>query len=189
MDPGVTSRTLLAWVLWFLGYSDQSIRKSREALSLARFISVQPRYNLLFRQIERELLPLCQEEGLAVMPYNPLAGGLLTGKHKRSTPPPQGSRFTLGTAGSMYSERYWKDREFDAVEAVVKLAAENGIEVTTLAVAWVLANPAVTAPIVGASKASQIKANAAAVELKLDPAIKEKLDQLTHEFRMGDATR
>jgi aryl-alcohol dehydrogenase (NADP+) len=160
-----------------------------EALGLARFISVQPRYNLLFRQIERELLPLCQEEGLAVMPYNPLAGGLLTGKHKRSAPPPQGSRFTLGTAGSMYSERYWKDREFDAVEAVVKLAAENGIEVTTLAVAWVLANPAVTTPIVGASKASQIKANAAAVELKLDPALKEKLDQLTHEFRMGDAAR
>ena len=160
-----------------------------EAMNLARFISVLPRYNLLFRQIERELLPLCQEEGLAVMSYNPLAGGLLTGKHKRSTPPPQGSRFTLGTAGSMYSERYWKDREFDAVEAVVKLAAENGIEVTTLAVAWVLANPAVTTPIVGASKASQIKANAAAVELKLDPALKEKLDQLTHEFRMGDAAR
>ena len=160
-----------------------------EAMNLAQFISVQPRYNLLFRQIERELLPLCQEEGLAVMSYNPLAGGLLTGKHKRSTPPPQGSRFTLGTAGSMYSERYWKDREFDAVEAVVKLAAENGIEVTTLAVAWVLANPAVTTPIVGASKASQIKANAAAVELKLDPALKEKLDQLTHEFRMGDAAR
>ena len=160
-----------------------------EALNLSRFISVQPRYNLLFRQIERELLPLCQEEGLAVMPYNPLAGGLLTGKHKRSTPPPQGSRFTLGNAGSMYSERYWKDREFDAVDAVVKLAAENGIEVTTLALAWVLANPAVTTPIVGASKASQIKANAAAVELKLDPALKEKLDQLTHEFRMGDAAR
>ena len=160
-----------------------------EALNLARFISVQPRYNLLFRQIERELLPLCQEEGLAVMPYNPLAGGLLTGKHKRSTPPPQGSRFTLGTAGSMYSERYWKDREFDAVEALVKLAGENGIEVTTLAMAWVLANPAVTTPIVGASKASQIKANVAAVELKLDPAVKEKLDQLTHEFRMGDAAR
>ena len=160
-----------------------------EALGLARFISVQPRYNLLFRQIERELLPLCQEEGLAVMPYNPLAGGLLTGKHKRSTPPPQGSRFTLGTAGSMYSERYWKDREFDAVEAVAKLAGESGIELTTLSMAWVLANPTVTTPIVGASKATQIKANVAAVELKLDAALKEKLDQLTHEFRMGDAAR
>lgn len=160
-----------------------------EALGLARFISVQPRYNLLFRQIERELLPLCQEEGLAVMPYNPLAGGLLTGKHKRSTPPPEGTRFTLGTAGGMYSDRYWKDREFDAVEAVIKLASEAGIEVATLAMAWVLANPTITTPIVGASKAAQIKANVAAVELKLDPALKEKLDQLTHEFRMGDAPR
>jgi 1-deoxyxylulose-5-phosphate synthase len=69
-----------------------------ETLHLARFVSVQPRYNLLFRQIERELLPLCEEEGLAVIPYNPLAGGLLTGKHTRSATPPEGTRFTLGTA-------------------------------------------------------------------------------------------
>ncbi len=160
-----------------------------EAMGLARFVSVQPRYNLLFRQIERELLPLCQEEGLAVMPYNPLAGGLLTGKHKRSAPPPPRTRFTRGTAGGMSSERYWRDRECDAVEAMVKLAAESGIEVTTLSMAWVLANPAVTTPIVGASKSSQLKANVAAVELKLDAALKEKLDKLTHEFRMGDAAR
>ena len=96
-----------------------------EALGLAKFVSVQPRYNLLFRQIERELLPLCEEEGLAVMPYNPLAGGLLTGKHKRSAPPPQGTRFTLGAAGGMYTERYWKDREFDAVDALTALAREQ----------------------------------------------------------------
>jgi len=160
-----------------------------EALGLAKFISVQPRYNLLFRQIERELLPLCEEEGLAVMPYNPLAGGLLTGKHKRSTPPPQGSRFTLGTAGGMYTERYWKDREFDAVDAVTALARDSGIEPVTLAIAWTLAHPAVTTPIIGASKPVQLKANVAATELKLDPALKAKLDDLTHEFRMGDAAR
>src|SRR5213078_4231785 len=71
-----------------------------EALGLARFDSVQPRYNLLFRQIERELLPLCGEEGIGVIPYNPLAGGLLTGKHERDAAPPEGSRFTLGRAGS-----------------------------------------------------------------------------------------
>ena len=81
-----------------------------EALGLAKFVSVQPRYNLLFRQIERELLPLCAEERLAVIPYNPLAGGLLTGKHKRSAAPAEGTRFTLGTAASMYTERYWRDR-------------------------------------------------------------------------------
>ena len=160
-----------------------------EALHLAKFISVQPRYNLLFRQMERELFPLCEEEGLAVMPYNPLAGGLLTGKHKRAAPPPEGSRFTLGTSGAMYTERYWKEREFDTVEAFAALARERGIEPVTLAIAWVLANPAITTPIIGASKPGQIKAAVDAVELKLDPALKQKLDDLTHQFRMGDAPR
>jgi aryl-alcohol dehydrogenase (NADP+) len=160
-----------------------------EALRLAKFVSVQPRYNLLFRQIERELLPLCQEEGLAVIPYNPLAAGLLTGKHKRSSAPGVGTRFTLGTSAKMYTERYWHDREFDAVEAFLGLAKSNGIEPTTLAVAWVLANPAITAPIIGASRPEQLKASIAAVEVKLDPGLKAKLDELTHEFRMGDAPR
>jgi 1-deoxyxylulose-5-phosphate synthase len=160
-----------------------------EALHLAKFVSVQPRYNLLFRQIERELLPLCEEDGLAVIPYNPLAGGLLTGKHRRSTVPPEGTRFTLGNAGKMYSERYWHDREFDTVDALARLAKESGTEFTTLAVAWVLANPVITAAIIGASKAEQLKASVAAAELKLDEPLKAKLDELTHEFRMGDAPR
>ena len=160
-----------------------------EALGLAKFISVQPRYNLLFRQIERELLPLCAEEGLAVIPYNPLAGGLLTGKHKLTAPPPEGSRFTLGTAGGMYTERYWKEREFAAVEALGGLAKESGIELTTLSIAWVLANPAITAPIIGASRPDQLEASVAALDVKLDPALKARLDELTGEFRMGDAPR
>ena len=160
-----------------------------ETLGLTRPVSVQPRYNLLFRQIERELLPLCAEEGLAVIPYNPLAGGLLTGKHARTAPPADGSRFTLGTAGTTYVQRYWKEREFDTVDAVVKLAAENGVEPATLALAWVLAHPAVTAPLVGASKPEQLQASIAAVDLSLDPALKARLDELTHEYRMGDAAR
>ena len=160
-----------------------------EALGLAKFISVQPRYNLLFRQIERELLPLCAEEGLAVIPYNPLAGGLLTGKHRLSAPPPEGSRFTLGTAGGMYTERYWKEREFAAVEALGGLAKESGIELTTLSIAWGLANPAITAPIIGAIRPDQLEASVAALDVKLDPALKARLDELTGEFRMGDAPR
>jgi aryl-alcohol dehydrogenase (NADP+) len=160
-----------------------------EALGITRLVSVQPRYNLLFRQIERELLPLCEEEGFAVIPYNPLAGGLLTGKHKRAAPPPDGSRFTLGTAGTTYLQRYWQDREFDTVDAFVKLAADHGLEPATLAVAWVLAHPAVTAPLVGASKPEQLTASIAAVELTLDPELKARLDELTHDYRMGDAAR
>jgi 1-deoxyxylulose-5-phosphate synthase len=160
-----------------------------EALGITRLVSVQPRYNLLFRQIERELLPLCAEEGLAVIPYNPLAGGLLTGKHTRTAPPSAGSRFALGTAGKMYVQRYWQEREFDTVDAVVKLAAEYGFEPATLAIAWVLAHPAVTAPLVGASKPEQLKASIAAVDLTLDPKLKTRLDDLTHDYRMGDTAR
>lgn len=160
-----------------------------EALGFAKFVSVQPRYNLLFRQLERELLPLCAEESLAVIPYNPLAAGLLTGKHERGRPPSEGSRFTIGSAGKMYTERYWKEREFGAVEAFVGIARDAGIEPATLAIAWVLANPVVTAPILGASKPEQLSAGIAAVEIKLDATLKAKLDELTHEFRMGDAPR
>jgi len=160
-----------------------------EALGLTRLVSVQPRYNMLFRQIERELLPLCAEEGLAVIPYNPLAGGLLTGKHARSVPPTEGSRFTLGSAGAMYVQRYWKDREFDTVEAVVALAKNHGLAPATLALAWVLANPAITSPLVGASRPEQLQASVAAVDVALDPALKARLDELTHEYRMGDAAR
>ncbi len=160
-----------------------------EALGLAKLVSVQPRYNLLFRQVERELLPFCAEEGLAVIPYNPLAGGLLTGKHKRAAPPPEGTRFTLGNAGKMYSERYWQEREFATVDEFVGLAKGAGVEHTTLAVAWVLAHPAVTSALIGASKPEQLKASIAAAELKLDSALKAKLDELSHDYRMGDAAR
>jgi len=160
-----------------------------EVLGITRLVSVQPRYNLLFRQIERELLPLCEEEGLAVIPYNPLAGGLLTGKHTRTAPPVAGTRYTLGAAGKMYVERYWNERELDTVDAVVKLAADHGLAPATLAIAWVLAHPAVTAPLVGASKPEQLKASIAAVDLKLDPTLKARLDELTHDYRMGDAAR
>jgi aryl-alcohol dehydrogenase (NADP+) len=160
-----------------------------EALGLAQIVSVQPRYNLLFRQIERELLPLCEEEKLAVMPYNPLAGGLLSGKHKRAAPPPDGSRFTLGTAGKMYSERYWQEREFATVDAFVGLAKAAGVEPATLAVAWVLAHPAVTSPLIGASRPEQLKASIAAADYRLDSKLKQTLDQLSHDYRLGDAAR
>jgi len=159
-----------------------------EALRLTKLVSVQPRYNLLFREVERELLPFCREENLAVIPYNPLAGGLLSGKHKRGAPP-TGTRFTLGAAAKTYTERYWKEREFATVDAFVKLAGEAGLEPATLAVAWVLANPAVTSPLVGASKPEQLTASVAALEAKLDAGLKAKLDELTHEYRMGDAVR
>jgi aryl-alcohol dehydrogenase-like predicted oxidoreductase len=160
-----------------------------ETLRLARFDSVQPRYNLLFRQIEREMLPFCGEDGVGVIPYNPIAGGLLSGKHSRTAPPPEGTRFTLGSAAKNYQDRYWHDREFDTVEALGQLAAEAGVSLVTLSVAWVLANKAITAPIIGASRAEQLDASLAAAAYSLDEDLKRQLDERTREYRMGDAPR
>ena len=160
-----------------------------EALGLARFDSVQPRYNLLFRQIERELLPLSREEGVGVIPYNPLAGGLLSGKHRRDAGPTTGTRFTLGNAAERYQDRYWHEREFETVEALRPLAAEAGMPLAQLAVAWMLAEPAITSPIVGASRPDQLDDVLPATEKPLDAALKARLDEMTREYRRGDDPR
>lgn len=160
-----------------------------ETLRLVKFVSVQPRYSLLFREIERELLPLCVEEGLAVIPYNPLAGGMLTGKYAKGSAPAAGTRFTLGTAAGRYQDRYWNDRVFDAVGRLEQIADEAGIPLATLAVAWVMAQPAITAPLLGASKPEQLDATIAAASLTLEPALLKELEEATHEFRMGDSPR
>jgi 1-deoxyxylulose-5-phosphate synthase len=160
-----------------------------ETLRLARLDCVQPRYNLLFRQIEREMLPYCAEEGIGVIPYNPIAGGLLSGKHSRVSPPPEGTRFTLGTAGPMYQQRYWQDREFDTVDVLRGLADQAGVSLVTLSVAWVLANSAITAPIIGASRPEQLDASLAAAEFRVDDELKKQLDERTYEYRLGDAPR
>lgn len=157
-----------------------------EVLGLQKFVSVQPRYNLLFRQNERELLPLCAEDGVAVIPYNPLAGGFLTGKHSRGMPT-EGTRFTLGFAAERYQDRYWHDHMFDVVDVMKEIALETGVSLATLAVQWVLANPVITSPIIGASRADQLADAIAAVGTPLDPEVKGRLDALTAVFRHGDA--
>ncbi len=177
----VGASNLLAWrAATALGRSD--------ARGLVRFASLQPRYNLLFREMERELLPLALAEGLAVIPYNPLAGGLLTGKHRSAQPPTEG-RFTIGNAGQMYQQRYWHDREFHTIERIGALAREAGLPLTQVAIAWVLAHPAITSAIVGASKPEQLGDALAAAAIRLDPALKAKLDEITAEYRHGDAIR
>jgi aryl-alcohol dehydrogenase-like predicted oxidoreductase len=172
----------------FLAYRLARALGRADVKSQTRFVSVQPRYSLLFREIERELLPLAKEEGLGVIPYNPLAGGLLTGKHKPGAPP-AGTRFTLGTAGGRYQDRYWNDISFAKVEELRQLVSDAGLNLTVVAIAWVLANPAVTSAIIGASRAEQLNDTLSACEMKLDAGLKQKLDELTAEFRRGDAPR
>lgn len=172
----------------FLAYQVARAVGRSEALGLARFDSIQPRYNLLFRQIERELLPLAEEQSIGVIPYNPIAGGMLTGKHRRGAPT-SGTRFTLGSAQGRYQDRYWNDGAFDTVDELTPLAAEAGVSLTTLAVSWVLSNPVITAPIIGASKPEQLADSVAALEHPLDVDLKARLDELTAGYRLGDSAR
>jgi aryl-alcohol dehydrogenase-like predicted oxidoreductase len=130
---------------------------------LARFDCVQPRYNLLFREAETDLLPLCRDQGLGVIAYNPLAGGFLTGRYQSLESPPAGTRFSLGKTGELYRDRYWHQAQLEAVEGIRELLQPRGRSIAQLAVAWVLAHPGITSAIVGASKAEQLDESLAAV--------------------------
>jgi aryl-alcohol dehydrogenase-like predicted oxidoreductase len=162
-----------------------------DTLTISRYVSVQPRYNLLFREIERELLPLAQEEGLAVIPFNPLAGGLLTGKYNKSETPTEGrfSEAISNNFGALYQQRYWHNRQFETVSQLGEIAKTRGVPLTTLSVAWVLANPTITSAILGASRLEQLDDSLAAANYAIDPELKEQLDELTAEYRRGDADR
>jgi 1-deoxyxylulose-5-phosphate synthase len=166
----------------FLAYQVLRANHAAERYGGARFLSVQPRYNLLAREIEREMLPMCREEGLAVMSYNPLAGGLLTGKHRRETGPTEGSRFTMGRAGKLYQDRYWHEGMFDTVEHIEGFAREIEMPPAQLAIAWVMANAAVTVPIIGASKPEQLGDALAAAAYPLSVDAQRKLDGLTIQY-------
>ncbi len=147
-------------------------------LDLAGYASVQPRYNLLYREIETELLPLCRAEGLGVLAYNPLAGGFLSGKYRSGEEPREGTRFTLGTAAERYRERYWQRAQFEAMETLRKAVEQRGLDMVSVAVAWVLAQEGISSAIIGASHADQLPASLAAPELELDESLREVIDSL-----------
>jgi 1-deoxyxylulose-5-phosphate synthase len=145
-------------------------------LNLARLDCVQPRYNLLWREPESELLPLCRDQGLGVIAYNPLAGGFLSGKYRDLGEPPPGTRFSLGKTGELYRERYWQRAQWEAVERLRQHFDSRGASLVSAAVAWVLAQPGVTSAIVGASKPEQLDASLAAPDFTLDERDREVCD-------------
>ncbi|MBN9388448.1 MAG: aldo/keto reductase [Chloroflexi bacterium] len=134
---------------------------------IARFESDQPRYNILYREIENEVLPLCKEEGLGVIAYNPLAGGFLTGRYKPGQDVEAGTRFSLHSAGKMYQNRYWKEAQFEVVEQLRKFFEARQRSLAQVALAWVLAQPVITSAILGASRPEQLHETLAATELQL----------------------
>jgi aryl-alcohol dehydrogenase-like predicted oxidoreductase len=149
-----------------------------ERLGLVRYQTVQPRYNLLYREIETELLPLARAQGLGALVYNPLAGGLLSGKYRRGEEPPEGTRFRLGEAGRMYQNRYWDDVQLGLVEALAKQAEQRGTSLASVAVAWVLGRPGVTCAIVGASRPDQLDASLAGASLTLDEELAQSCEEV-----------
>ena len=173
----------------FLAYQLARSIGRAEVLGTTNFVSVQPRYNLLFRENERELFPLCLEEGIAVIPYNPLAGGFLSGKHQPGAPT-EGGRFTLGTAADRYQERYWHDRMFKTD----RRAASSGRRPPECRWRrW---------PCSGCwpTRRSRVRSSAPADPsswpirsprwiLRSTPAVKATLDEMTYEFRFGDNAR
>ena len=153
-----------------------------DKLGLARFDCVQPRYNILFRHIEAELLPLAMDQDIGVISYNPLAGGLLTGRYEPGQIPQEGTRFTVQNAGKLYQARYWQDPQIQAVEDLKAFCQEHHIAVAQLAIAWVLAQPAITSAIVGASKPEQLDQSLNAVNLVLDEQMLAVCDDIWYRL-------
>ena len=146
--------------------------KTADVNHWSRFVCLQPIYSAINRSIEIEILPLCAEEGLGVMVYNPLAGGMLTGKYRRGQPLPKGARLTELV---QYYQRYYTEESLDIVERFVESAQERGLTPPQLALAWILAEPRVTCPIVGARNLEQLNDTLGGLEVKLTPEEREAI--------------
>ena len=151
-----------------------------EQHNLARFDCIQSPYNLITRDIEIELLPCCASEGVGVVVYNPLAAGLLTGKHNGKQAPASDTRFGQN---KIYYDRYWSLVNFTAVDRLNKIADAHGRKMAQFSLAWILGNPVVTSAIVGASSSKQLEENLGAVDLKLTTEEIKACDDVWLEFR------
>ena len=139
-----------------------------------RFVSMQNHYNLIYREEEREMIPLCADQGVAVLPWSPLARGVLTGNRDR-----QGERRTARAGDDPLSdERYNSPGDFDVVDRLAEVAAGRGVPPAQVALAWLLSRPAVTAPIVGATRLGHISDALAAVQLTLTEEEVHRLEEL-----------
>jgi aryl-alcohol dehydrogenase (NADP+) len=161
----------------YIGASSMFAWQLAKALYLAdlrgwtRFVSMQNHYNLVYREEEREMLPLCREEGLGVLPWSPLARGLLSGSRRRG-----GEGGTTRSQSDTYAQMYGPE-DFDVVDRVVALAERRGTKPAQVALAWLLHQPAVTAPIVGATKMEHLEDAVAALEVRLDEAERRELEE------------
>jgi 1-deoxyxylulose-5-phosphate synthase len=155
----------------YLGASSMHAWQFAKALYLAdrhgwtRFVAMQNHYNLVYREEEREMLPLCQAEGVGVIPWSPLARGFLAGNRARGG----GGATTRAQSDTYARQMYYQETDFAVADRVGELAERNGVAPAQIALAWLLSRPGVTAPIVGASKMSQLEQAVAALDIALSP--------------------
>src|SRR4051794_33567114 len=163
----------------YIGASNTAAWQFMKALALAdrhgwtRFSSMQNHYNLVYREDEREMLPLCREEGVAVIPWSPLARGFLTGSRRRGDRSSTVRERSDGFAHTLY----YADADYDVVDRVVELAAARGVTPAQIALAWLLRQPGVTAPIVGASKMPHLDQAVEALAITLSDEEARRLEQ------------
>ena len=165
----------------YIGVSEWTPDEIRAGAELAAelgigLVSSQPQYSLLWRVIEPEAVPVCEELGISQIVWSPLAQGVLAGKYAPGSAPPNGSRATDDLGGKDMVARWMGDDVLSRVQQLGRLAADAGLEPGTLALAWVLRNPNVAAAIVGASRPAQVEANARAAGVKLDDDLVTAID-------------
>jgi aryl-alcohol dehydrogenase-like predicted oxidoreductase len=150
---------------------------------LERYVVSQPRYNLFQREIEREVLPLCEDQGIAVVPYSPLAGGVLSGKYTAGAPPPSDTRGATGMRWIKSHDFHWEtSNNLRVLVGLRDIARDMDIPMAQLALAWLVSRPLITSAIIGASNPEQLTQNLDAVNVKLIDQVVERINQIAPQL-------
>ena len=178
----------------YVGVSEWTADQIARALKIAdemgfdRIVSNQPQYSMLWRVIESEVVPLCEKEGVGQIVWSPIAQGVLTGKYVPGQQPPEGSRAT-DKSGSAMIARFMRDDVLTRVQELKPIAADLGLSMAQLAVAWVLQNPNVSSAIVGATRPEQVRDNVKAAGVKLDADVLKKIDDVLGDVVERDPSK
>jgi aryl-alcohol dehydrogenase-like predicted oxidoreductase len=175
----------------YIGVSEWTAEQIRAGHALATelkipFVSNQPQYSMLYRVIEAEVVPACEALGIGQIVWSPIAQGVLTGKYKPGQQLPAGTRATDETGGANMIKSWLRDEVLTAVAKLEPIAAEAGLSMAQLAVAWVLQNPNVSSAIVGASRPEQVVDNAAAADVTLEPGVMKAIDDALGDVVISD---
>lgn len=176
----------------YIGVSEWTAEQIRQAHGLARqlgvsLISSQPQYSMLWRVIEPEVVPVCQELGLSQIVWSPMAQGVLSGKYLPGQPPPAGSRATDEKGGANFIKRFMTDDVLTRVQQLAPIAAELELTTAQLAIAWVLQNDNVAAALVGASRPEQVAENVKAAGVRIPAELLARIDQVLGDAVTSDA--